>query len=56
MSDATAEKMTSAYIKIRAERSALSAKFKANLQEKALYFYGGYVARSNNEKNDFLEN
>ena len=29
MSDATAEKMTSAYIKIRAERSALSAKFKA---------------------------
>ena len=29
MSDATAEKMTSAYIKIRAERSARSAKFKA---------------------------
>ena len=29
MSDDTAEKMTSAYIKIRAERSALSAKFKA---------------------------
>ena len=29
MSDATAEKMTSAYIKIRAERSALSAKFNA---------------------------
>ena len=29
MSDATAEKMTSAYIKIRAERSELSAKFKA---------------------------
>ena len=29
MSDATAEKMTSAYIKIRDERSALAAKFKA---------------------------
>jgi len=28
----------------------------ANMQEKALYFYGGYVALSSDEQLDYLEN